>query len=48
LRITRQLVESGKIVDIEVLDHVILGRATAEQKKDYLSIRESGLVRFAE
>ena len=48
LRITRQLVEAGKIVDIEVLDHVILGRASIGQEKDFLSVRESGLVKFNE
>lgn len=48
LRITRQLVEAGKIVDIEVLDHVILGRASPGQERDFLSVRESGLVKFNE
>ena len=27
---------------IEVLDHVILGRATQERPKDYMSLRELG------
>jgi DNA repair protein RadC len=43
LRITRQLVEAGKILDIEVLDHVIIGRG----ERPYLSLRESGLVSFS-
>ena len=46
LRITRQLVESGRVVDIEVLDHVILGRRHGTDGHDYLSLRESGLVSF--
>ncbi len=46
VRITRQLVEAGKIMEIDVLDHVILGRATPEQKSDFISLRESGLVSF--
>jgi len=46
LRITRQLVEAGKIVDIEVLDHIILGRADTGGGKDFLSLRESGFVSF--
>ncbi len=46
IRITRQLVEAGKIVDIEVLDHIILGRAEEGRDSDYLSLRESGLAAF--
>lgn len=45
IRITRQLVESGKVVDIKVLDHVILARPTGG-KADFLSLRESGVVDF--
>jgi len=29
-------------VKIEVLDHVIIGRATAERPRDYVSLRELG------
>ena len=43
IRITCQLVEAGKILDIEVLDHVIIGRG----ERPYLSLRESGLVSFS-
>ena len=46
LKITRQLIEAGRIVDIKVLDHVILGRSGATHKDGYLSLRESGLVEF--
>jgi DNA repair protein RadC len=46
LRVTRQVVEAGKIVGIEVLDHVIVGRAGAGQDRDHFSLRESGLVKF--
>jgi len=46
LRITRQLVEAGGIVDIKVLDHVILGRCSSTSKDGYLSLRESGTVKF--
>jgi DNA repair protein RadC len=51
LRITRQLVEAGKIVDIKILDHVIIGRPV-DSKGDlpahlgYFSLRESGMVAF--
>jgi DNA repair protein RadC len=46
LRVTRQIVEAGKIVGIEVLDHVIVGRPGPDQSRDHFSLRESGLVKF--
>lgn len=51
LRITRQLIEAGRIVDIKVLDHVIIGRpieAAGDHpgQPGYLSLRENGLVAF--
>lgn len=46
LRITRQLVEAGKVLDIEVLDHVIVGRTNDTNYRGFLSLRESGLVSF--
>lgn len=46
IRITRQLIEVGKMVDIRVQDHVIVGRAS-ETGKGFLSMRESGLCSFA-
>jgi DNA repair protein RadC len=46
VKITRQLVEAGKIVDIPVLDHIILGRSAETGDKDYYSLRESGVVSF--
>ena len=39
---TRDLIRAGQILKIEVLDHVILGRATVERAKDYSSLRECG------
>lgn len=47
LKITRQLVEAGGVVDIKVLDHVIVGRSTATNQNGFISLRESGLVQFA-
>ena len=41
---TRQLVEAGKIIGIEVLDHVILGNRTAARVQDYVSFREENLL----
>jgi len=46
LAVTRQLIDAGRIVDIRVLDHVILGRATLERRQDFFSLRESGVVSF--
>ena len=52
VRITRQIVEAGKIMDIRVLDHVIVGRAietAGDQpaRPPFLSLRENGLCAFA-
>ncbi len=46
LRITRQLVEAGKIININVLDHVIIGRPQRDGDPGFLSMRESGLIDF--
>ncbi len=46
IRITKQLVASGRIIDIRVLDHVILGKASPAREQDYISLREAGLVEF--
>jgi DNA repair protein RadC len=35
--VTRQIVQSGKLLDIELLDHVIIGR------QRYVSLKERGL-----
>lgn len=46
IRITRQLVEAGRIVDINVLDHVILGRSEQPGSDGFFSLREAGTVAF--
>lgn len=46
IKLTRQLVQAGKVIGIKVLDHVILGRRTGAQPCDFLSLRESGGVDF--
>ena len=46
VRITKQLVDAGRIVDIHVLDHVILGQADSQGSPGYFSLSESGLVDF--
>ena len=55
IRITRQLVEAGKIIDIKVLDHVIIGRKAQDTDDNsgksngqaFVSMREDGLCTFA-
>ena len=42
IQVTRDLIRAGKLLKIEVLDHVIIGRATAARAKDYASLRELG------
>jgi DNA repair protein RadC len=48
VRITRQLVDAGRILGIRVLDHVVIGRpdATGPGAPGFLSLREAGLVSF--
>ena len=41
---TRNLVSAGKIIGIEVLDHVVLGTVAPERPKDFLSFREANLL----
>lgn len=41
---TKNLVSAGKIVGIEVLDHVIVGSRTDRRPRDFLSLREEGLM----
>ena len=42
IKVTRDLIRAGQLLKIEVLDHVIIGRATSERPKDYVSLRELG------
>lgn len=42
IKVTRDIIRAGQLLKIEVVDHVILGRATPERTKDYASLRELG------
>ena len=42
IKVTRDLIRAGQLLKIEVLDHIIMGRATAERPKEYASLRELG------
>ncbi len=45
VQVTRQLRDAAKAVDIELLDHVIVGRAGADpQGRGYYSFREAGVI----
>ena len=42
IKVTRDLIRAGQLLKIDVLDHIILGRATQERCRDYISLRELG------
>lgn len=42
VKVTRDLIRAGQLLKIDLLDHVILGRATPERSRDYVSLRELG------
>lgn len=41
---TRNLVNAGKIIGIDVIDHVVIGTRTASRPRDWLSFREANLM----
>lgn len=46
ITITKKLIEAGRLLGITVLDHLIIGLATADAP-GWVSIRERGLADFA-
>jgi DNA repair protein RadC len=42
IKVTRDLIRAGQLLKIEVLDHIILGRATEEKPRYFVSLRELG------
>jgi DNA repair protein RadC len=44
LHVTRRMKEAGALMQIELLDHVILGAPQAPQGKSYFSFRDEGLL----
>jgi DNA repair protein RadC len=42
IKVTRDLIRAGQLLKIEVVDHIIIGRATPERPKDYSSLKELG------
>jgi len=46
VKVTRRLIEAGRIIGIGVLDHIIVGRDPKTGRPAYLSLREQGLCQF--
>ena len=46
IRITRQIVEAGQIMQIPLIDHIILGNQNNKEMKKLFSMREEGVVDF--
>lgn len=42
IKVTRDLIRAGQLLKIDVLDHIILGRRTDTQTRDYTSMRDLG------
>jgi DNA repair protein RadC len=42
IKVTRDMIRAGQLLKIDVLDHVILGKATPARPKDYASLKELG------
>jgi len=42
IKVTRDLIRAGQLLKIDILDHIILGRATQERQRDFISLRELG------
>jgi len=42
LSVTRDLIRAGQLLKIDVLDHIIIGKASEERSRDFISLRELG------
>ena len=42
VKVTRDIIRAGQLLKIEVLDHIILGKRSADRPRDYSSLRELG------
>ena len=45
IKATENLVQSGKILGIEVLDHIIVGKTLKDKKPYWTSLREEGIIK---
>jgi DNA repair protein RadC len=46
IQVTKQLIAAGQVMGIKVVDHIVIGQRKHAGARDFLSIRESGLVKF--
>ncbi len=46
IRVTKQLIGAGEVMGIKVLDHIVLGHRKWYNSTDFLSLRETGVVKF--
>jgi DNA repair protein RadC len=46
VKLTKQMVQTGQVIGIKVLDHVVIGKRLPGVIRPYTSFRESGLVEF--
>ena len=46
IKVTKQLISAGDVMGIKVLDHIVIGHRKNNTATDFLSLRESGLVKF--
>lgn len=42
IRTTRDLLRAGQLLKVELLDHIIIGRPSAERSQDFCSLKELG------
>jgi len=42
IKMTRDIIRAGQLLKIELLDHVVVGTASPERSKPYVSMRELG------
>ncbi len=46
VKVTKQLIAAGEVMGIKVLDHIVIGHRKHHNATDFLSLRETGLVKF--
>ena len=46
IKVTRQMVSAGELMQIRVIDHIVLGHRR-QSGRDFISLREAGLIEFA-
>ena len=46
IKITKQLIGAGELMGIKVVDHIVIGHRKYHNSRDFLSLREAGLVKF--